>query len=103
MFILGLILCFLWQAEAYAASVSARHYGTSAKLNKGIDELFLDLSKRTSPSHCLCLLFSVLVRSSLSLCVTSLEVCVCALVDGVSGLCLAYVDNFRHNVQSLSS
>lgn len=36
----------LAEAEAYAASVNAKHYGTSAKLNKGIDELFLDLSKR---------------------------------------------------------
>jgi len=34
------------EAESYAASVGARHYLTSAKLNKGLDELFLDLSKR---------------------------------------------------------
>ncbi|ELU08055.1 hypothetical protein CAPTEDRAFT_163376 [Capitella teleta] len=32
-------------AESYAASVGARHYHTSAKLNKGIEEMFLDLSK----------------------------------------------------------
>ncbi|XP_071112352.1 ras-related protein Rab-21-like [Haliotis cracherodii] len=32
-------------AEAYAASVGARHFHTSAKLNKGIEEMFLDLSK----------------------------------------------------------
>lgn len=34
------------QAETYAASVGAKHFHTSAKLNKGIEELFLDLSKR---------------------------------------------------------
>lgn len=33
------------EAEAYAASVGARHFHTSAKLNKGIEEMFLDLSK----------------------------------------------------------
>lgn len=33
-------------AEAYAASVGAKHFHTSAKLNKGIEEMFLDLSKR---------------------------------------------------------
>lgn len=33
------------EAEQYAASVGAKHYHTSAKLNKGIEELFLDLSK----------------------------------------------------------
>jgi hypothetical protein len=32
---------------SFAASVGAKHYHTSAKLNKGLDELFLDLSKRT--------------------------------------------------------
>lgn len=36
----------LQEAETYAASVGAKHYSTSAKLNKGVDELFLDLSKR---------------------------------------------------------
>uniref|UniRef100_A0A9J7YNZ8 Ras-related protein Rab-21 n=2 Tax=Cyprinus carpio carpio TaxID=630221 RepID=A0A9J7YNZ8_CYPCA len=30
----------------YAESVGAKHYHTSAKLNKGIEELFLDLCKR---------------------------------------------------------
>ena len=30
---------------SYAASVGAVHYTTSAKQNKGIQELFLDLSK----------------------------------------------------------
>ena len=30
---------------SYAESVGARHYHTSAKLNKGIEELFLDLCK----------------------------------------------------------
>nr|XP_057923478.1 ras-related protein Rab-21 [Doryrhamphus excisus] len=34
------------EAESYAASVGAKHYQTSAKLNKGIEELFLDLCKR---------------------------------------------------------
>eukprot|EP01137_Pigoraptor_chileana_P005358 Opistho-2@48333 len=33
-------------AEEYAASVGAKHYDTSAKQNKGIEEMFLDLSKR---------------------------------------------------------
>jgi len=32
-------------AEEYAASVGAKHFHTSAKLNQGIDELFLDLSQ----------------------------------------------------------
>ncbi len=30
---------------SYAESVGAKHYHTSAKLNKGIEELFLDLCK----------------------------------------------------------
>lgn len=34
------------EAEAYAASVGATHLQTSAKLSRGIEELFLDLSKR---------------------------------------------------------
>jgi len=34
------------KAESYAASVGARHYSTSAKLNKGVSELFLELTKR---------------------------------------------------------
>lgn len=33
------------EAESYAESVGAKHFHTSAKLNKGIEELFLDLSK----------------------------------------------------------
>jgi len=33
------------EAEEYAKSVGARHLHTSAKLNKGIDELFLNLTK----------------------------------------------------------
>ncbi|PIK62082.1 putative ras-related protein [Apostichopus japonicus] len=32
-------------AEEYAQSVGAKHYHTSAKLNKGIEEMFLELSK----------------------------------------------------------
>ncbi|XP_050394869.1 ras-related protein Rab-21 [Patella vulgata] len=34
------------EAETYAASVGAKHFHTSAKLSRGIEELFLDLSKR---------------------------------------------------------
>ncbi|KAL6082486.1 hypothetical protein STEG23_037046 [Scotinomys teguina] len=34
------------EAESYADSVGAKHYHTSAKQNKGIEELFLDLCKR---------------------------------------------------------
>lgn len=33
-------------ADSYAASVGAKHYSVSAKLSKGINELFLDLTKR---------------------------------------------------------
>ncbi|KAF6034265.1 RAB21 [Bugula neritina] len=33
-------------AEEYAKSVGAKHYHSSAKLNKGVEELFVDLSKR---------------------------------------------------------
>ncbi len=33
-------------AEAYAQQVGAQHYETSAKLNDGIDELFIDLTNR---------------------------------------------------------
>eukprot|EP00128_Syssomonas_multiformis_P006578 Colp12_sorted_trinity150504_noHs@29727 len=36
----------LQEAEEYAATVGAKHFSTSAKLNKGIDELVLDLTKR---------------------------------------------------------
>jgi len=36
----------LADAERYAETVGARHFSTSAKLNKGIAELFVDLSKR---------------------------------------------------------
>jgi Ras-related protein Rab-21 len=34
-----------WVFFRYAASVGAKHFHTSAKLSKGIDEMFLDLSK----------------------------------------------------------
>merc|ERR1712137_18337 len=34
------------EAEAYAASVGAKHFSTSAKLNQGVEELFLDMAKR---------------------------------------------------------
>ncbi|XP_076466882.1 ras-related protein Rab-21-like [Babylonia areolata] len=33
------------EAETYAASVNAKHFHSSAKLNRGVEELFLDLSK----------------------------------------------------------
>lgn len=33
------------EAESYAVSVGAKHFHISAKLNKGIEEMFLDLSK----------------------------------------------------------
>ena len=33
------------QSFRYAKSVGAKHFHTSAKLNKGIEEMFLDLSK----------------------------------------------------------
>lgn len=33
-------------AEEYARSVGARHHHTSAKLNRGIEEMFLDLSQQ---------------------------------------------------------
>jgi len=32
--------------QSYAASVGASYFNTSAKLNRGIDDVFLDLSKR---------------------------------------------------------
>ncbi|XP_065837807.1 ras-related protein Rab-21-like [Oscarella lobularis] len=34
------------EAESYAEQVGAKHYQTSAKLNRGIDDMFLDLCKR---------------------------------------------------------
>lgn len=34
------------EAEEYASSVGAKHFLTSAKMNRGIEELFLDLSSR---------------------------------------------------------
>ncbi|XP_072133896.1 ras-related protein Rab-21-like isoform X2 [Mobula birostris] len=34
------------EAEAYATSVGAKHFHTSAKLNKGIEELFLEICKK---------------------------------------------------------
>jgi GTPase SAR1 family protein len=34
----------LAEAEQYAKEVGARHFSTSAKLNKGINELFIDLT-----------------------------------------------------------
>ncbi|XP_062511514.1 ras-related protein Rab-21-like [Corticium candelabrum] len=34
------------EAESYAQAVGAKHFHTSAKLNKGIEDMFLDLCKR---------------------------------------------------------
>eukprot|EP01098_Paradermamoeba_levis_P006954 TRINITY_DN2886_c0_g3_i1.p2 TRINITY_DN2886_c0_g3~~TRINITY_DN2886_c0_g3_i1.p2 ORF type:complete len:103 (-),score=43.24 TRINITY_DN2886_c0_g3_i1:378-686(-) len=34
------------EAESYAAKVGAKHFHTSAKLNKGVEEMFLDITKR---------------------------------------------------------
>ena len=39
------------EAEAYAASVGAKHFSTSAKLNQGVEELFLDMAKRMLQSR----------------------------------------------------
>lgn len=36
------------EAAAYARSVGAEHFNTSAKLDKGVTEIFLALTKRTS-------------------------------------------------------
>jgi Ras-related protein Rab-21 len=36
----------LREAEEYAASVNAEHFSTSAKLNQGLNELFLDISQK---------------------------------------------------------
>lgn len=35
------------EAESYASSVGAKHFHTSAKQNRGIEELFLELTKNT--------------------------------------------------------
>jgi Ras-related protein Rab-21 len=35
----------LEEAQAYADSVGAKHFNTSAKLNQGLNELFLDLAQ----------------------------------------------------------
>eukprot|EP01090_Pellita_catalonica_P013714 TRINITY_DN331_c0_g2_i1.p1 TRINITY_DN331_c0_g2~~TRINITY_DN331_c0_g2_i1.p1 ORF type:complete len:213 (-),score=37.42 TRINITY_DN331_c0_g2_i1:195-833(-) len=37
--------------EKYVQQVGAKHYHTSAKLNKGLEELFLDLTKRMIALH----------------------------------------------------
>lgn len=39
------------EAEEYANSVGAKHYSTSAKLNRGLSEMFVDLSKRMVAQH----------------------------------------------------
>lgn len=36
------------EAEEYASSVGARYFETSAKLNEGIEDVFLDLSAAVS-------------------------------------------------------
>ena len=38
-------LCNILQQFRYAESVSAKHFHTSAKANKGLDEVFLDLAR----------------------------------------------------------
>eukprot|EP00250_Pteridium_aquilinum_P029649 c398_g1_i1 orf=220-834(+) len=38
----------LQEAESYAASIGANHFVTSAKLNTGIDDVFLDIATRVS-------------------------------------------------------
>ena len=42
------VQCFLC---SYAKSVGAKHFHTSAKLDKGIEELFLDLSRSEYCQH----------------------------------------------------
>ena len=42
---------------SYAASVGAKHYYTSAKQNRGVSELFLDLAK--SETHIAFLTFTI--------------------------------------------
>lgn len=39
-------MCFPLNSFSYAASVNARHCYSSAKLNQGIEDMFLDLTKR---------------------------------------------------------
>ena len=34
------------EAEQYSTDIKAKHFQTSAKLNKGIDEMFLDITRR---------------------------------------------------------
>eukprot|EP00276_Gloeochaete_wittrockiana_P015087 CAMPEP_0184336986 /NCGR_PEP_ID=MMETSP1089-20130417/5291_1 /TAXON_ID=38269 ORGANISM="Gloeochaete wittrockiana, Strain SAG46.84" /NCGR_SAMPLE_ID=MMETSP1089 /ASSEMBLY_ACC=CAM_ASM_000445 /LENGTH=209 /DNA_ID=CAMNT_0026662331 /DNA_START=70 /DNA_END=699 /DNA_ORIENTATION=- len=43
----------LKEAEDYAATIGAFHCSTSAKINKGIDELFIELSKKLLASRSL--------------------------------------------------
>ena len=38
--------CFVDHYSRYAKTVGAKHFHTSAKLNKGIEEMFFELSKR---------------------------------------------------------
>ena len=44
--IIILFYCHFCYCISYAATVGAKHYPTSAKLNKGLEEMFLDLTKR---------------------------------------------------------
>ena len=37
----------------YAKSVGAKHFHTSARMNRGIDEMFLDMAKRALLSVCM--------------------------------------------------
>lgn len=40
------------EAEEYATSVGARYFETSAKLNEGVEDVFLDLSAAVSCFLC---------------------------------------------------
>lgn len=52
---------FCYLIYRYAESVGAKHYHTSAKQNKGIEELFLDLCKS---KFVLCLLTAIHIKCS---------------------------------------
>jgi len=68
--------CFDSFCQRYAASVGAQHFSTSAKLGKGVNELFLDLAQR------MCGMCAV------SLCLYQRYVCVCVCVVDLLLLCL---------------
>lgn len=47
------VVCFVILEEAvrYAESQGAKHFQTSAKLNEGIDEIFIEISKDMIKAH----------------------------------------------------